>query len=130
MNLLPARLRTVALRLSLFLLLMTLLRLVLAWTHLNQLERPFGQIAHALFGGFTFDLLVGLIVISPHLLWAMLSPSRDTFSALHHWWYRISAFLFWFSLLYMALVEYFFFDEFDARFNFVAVDYLLFPHEV
>ncbi len=29
-----------------------------------------------------------------------------------------------------AFVEYFYFEEFDARFNNIAVDYLLFPHEV
>jgi len=33
-------------------------------------------------------------------------------------------------LIYLCFVEYFFFDEFDARFNTVAVDYLLYPHEV
>ena len=35
-----------------------------------------------------------------------------------------------FGLLYLGAVEFFFFDEFDSRFNFVAVDYLIYPHEV
>ncbi len=35
-----------------------------------------------------------------------------------------------FGLLYLGAVEFFFFDEFDARFNFVAVEYLIYPHEV
>lgn len=35
-----------------------------------------------------------------------------------------------FGMLYLAVMEYFFFEEFDARFNRVAVDYLVSPHEV
>ena len=33
-------------------------------------------------------------------------------------------------LVFEALVEYFFFEEFDARFNNIAVDYVLYPGEV
>ena len=39
----------------------------------------------------------------------------------------------WFSLfglMYLCVVQFFFFQEFDARFNLVAVDYLIYPHEV
>lgn len=35
-----------------------------------------------------------------------------------------------FGMLYLATMEYFFFDEFNARFNLVAVDYLIYPTEV
>jgi phosphoglycerol transferase MdoB-like AlkP superfamily enzyme len=34
------------------------------------------------------------------------------------------------GLLYLAVAEYFFFEEFDARFNIVAFDYLAYPTEV
>lgn len=35
-----------------------------------------------------------------------------------------------FSMLFLGALEYFFFEEFDARFNLVAVDYLIYPSEV
>lgn len=35
-----------------------------------------------------------------------------------------------FGLLFLGALEYFFFEEFDARFNLVAVDYLIYPSEV
>ncbi|MBI2383796.1 MAG: LTA synthase family protein [Gammaproteobacteria bacterium] len=35
-----------------------------------------------------------------------------------------------FGLLFLAALEYFFFEEFDARLNLVAVDYLIYPTEV
>jgi phosphoglycerol transferase MdoB-like AlkP superfamily enzyme len=35
-----------------------------------------------------------------------------------------------FGFVYLALAQYFFFDEFNGRFNLVAVDYLIYPNEV
>jgi len=35
-----------------------------------------------------------------------------------------------FAILYLAIVQYYFFKEFNSRFNLVAVDYLIYPHEV
>lgn len=35
-----------------------------------------------------------------------------------------------FGMLFLGALEYFFFEEFDARFNLVAVDYLIYPSEV
>jgi phosphoglycerol transferase MdoB-like AlkP superfamily enzyme len=39
-------------------------------------------------------------------------------------------FVFWFLHSFMLFTEFFFFDEFKARFNTVAVDYILYPREV
>ena len=35
-----------------------------------------------------------------------------------------------FAILYLSVAQYFFFKEFNSRFNLVAVDYLIYPHEV
>ena len=35
-----------------------------------------------------------------------------------------------FAILYLSIAQYFFFKEFNSRFNLVAVDYLIYPHEV
>ena len=40
------------------------------------------------------------------------------------------AFVWMFAFTFVAAIEYFFFEEFDARLNLVAVDYLLYPTEV
>jgi phosphoglycerol transferase MdoB-like AlkP superfamily enzyme len=39
-------------------------------------------------------------------------------------------FFFWMVQVFLAAAEYYFFEEFRSRFNTVAVDYLLYPHEV
>ena len=35
-----------------------------------------------------------------------------------------------FATIYLCITQYYFFKEYDARFNLVAVDYLIYPHEV
>lgn len=80
--------------------------------------------------GLTFDLLVLVWLLSPALLWAAVTPSawRET-----RWRQKIRLVLFWCNasfLLFIALAEVTFWDEFATRFNFIAVDYLLYTHEV
>lgn len=42
----------------------------------------------------------------------------------------IITFLFTWIMLFVSFAEFFFFDEFGVRFNFIAVDYLIYTHEV
>src|SRR5262249_12990313 len=64
------------------------------------------------------------------LLWFLIVPNR-WFAWRWHRVVLLSAFaLFWGVQIFVAFAEYFFFEEFRSRFNTVAVDYLLYPHEV
>jgi phosphoglycerol transferase MdoB-like AlkP superfamily enzyme len=51
-------------------------------------------------------------------------------SHVNRWILTIGSLLAIFALIYLAFVEFFFFQEFDARFNIVAFDYLMYPTEV
>ena len=42
----------------------------------------------------------------------------------------MACFIWWLVEIFLLGTEYFFFDEFQSRFNTVAVDYILYPHEV
>jgi phosphoglycerol transferase MdoB-like AlkP superfamily enzyme len=80
--------------------------------------------------GAAYDVATALYLFAPFALYLALLPARLYSSK---WQRRVVAGLFTatvFGLLYLGAVEYFFFDEFDARFNFVAVEYLIYPHEV
>jgi phosphoglycerol transferase MdoB-like AlkP superfamily enzyme len=81
-------------------------------------------------GGFYRDLFAALMETIPLLGWMLIIPNRF-FRAL---WHRVvflgACFVFWFLHSFMLFVEFFFFDEFKARFNTVAVDYVLYPREV
>jgi phosphoglycerol transferase MdoB-like AlkP superfamily enzyme len=80
--------------------------------------------------GEIFDSLAALWMVAPFVLYLALVPER---------WYRSRAHraivpalfgLSCFGILFTAVVEVFFFLEFNGRFNFVAVDYLMYPTEV
>ena len=89
-----------------------------------------GALLHAFVVGFVYDLLVALWLAAPVALWLTLVRSRGTTGR----GARIALTSFLALLLFVgcftAAAEWFFFDEFNGRFNFVAVDYLIYPTEV
>lgn len=94
------------------------------------LHDGFLPLARALVAGFRQDITAALWLALPLVLFLTVLPER--------WWrtraqQRIQAagMAAWvFVLLFVALAELFFFEEFTGRFNFVAVDYLIYPTEI
>jgi phosphoglycerol transferase MdoB-like AlkP superfamily enzyme len=88
------------------------------------------EVLLAFLSGLHRDIFAALAETIPLLFWMLLVPDRS-FGAL---WHRVlflgGCFVFWFVQIFLLFVEFFFFDEFESRFNTVAVDYLLYPKEV
>ncbi len=89
-------------------------------------------------GELEVALLIGLINDSITLCY-LLAPLYLLLTFMPEGLYRSSAgrvimaatgWLAFFFILYLAVIQYYFFKEFSARFNLVAVDYLIYPHEV
>lgn len=113
-----------------YLLLGLVSRCLLWWLYGGAADVPAALLPGILAGGLVNDFVEGLYLTAPLALCIMLLPDR---------WFRLR-----FSrrlmlaavaaavavLTYLAIVEYYFFQEFDARFNVVAVDYLIYPGEV
>jgi len=80
--------------------------------------------------GLLADSTQALLLLAPVgvLLW--LLPDRALRSRGMRVLLLASAFAWMFAFTFNAFVEFFFFQEFDARLNLVAVDYLLYPTEV
>ncbi len=80
--------------------------------------------------GLWFDLATICYLASPWLLAAAIFPKVwDRFySMLRIRWGLM--FLWMFFLVFTAVAEYIFWQEFGTRFNFIAVDYLVYTHEV
>ncbi len=92
----------------------------------TPLGSEIGPLSRALATGFVYDALVAVVLATPIAFALALGSKRRS---------RPVAGFVWMSLLAAAavfggFVEFFFFEEFDARFNHVALDYLLFPGEV
>ena len=80
--------------------------------------------------GIGFDLAVLAWLLAPMLLWAALCPARWRNT---RWQGGLRLTLFFLMaaiLLFGALSEWVFWEEFETRFNFIAVDYLVYTHEV
>lgn len=128
---LAPRYRLLRLFLVVLLALMTLTRLLLLGLlhHTALFNAPLAVMA-ALGVGIGFDLLAALWTTAPLLLYLTLLPERWFASRLQRVLLRAGFALALYGALFVVVAEYFFFEEFDGRFNFVAVDYLVFPHEV
>jgi len=89
-----------------------------------------GELARSFAYGFAFDLVAAAYAVTPLVLWFALAPNRLARTRV----YRIATLALFavacFGALLLAVSEWLFWEEFGARFNFIAVDYLLYTHEV
>jgi phosphoglycerol transferase MdoB-like AlkP superfamily enzyme len=83
-----------------------------------------------LLSGLHRDIFAALAETIPLLVWMLVVPDRWFRARWHRVVFLGAAFVFWYGQVFLLFTEYFFFDEFKARFNTVAIDYLLYPQEV
>jgi phosphoglycerol transferase MdoB-like AlkP superfamily enzyme len=81
-------------------------------------------------GGLLNDTIVALYLLAPLALYSALLPDSWYRSRANRVLLAIGSWLSLFALVFLAVAEFFFFQEFDARFNLVAFDYLAYPTEV
>ena len=107
----------------------TLTRLVLLF-HPATEGVGIGSVVGAFLIGFAFDVIVAVLICAPLFLLVVLMPNR--IAASRAW--RAIVLVWWAATVYgltlVAVAEWLFWDEFGGRFNFIAVDYLLYTHEV
>lgn len=90
----------------------------------------FGDIAQTFLIGLYRDFYVGLLYCMPLFGWFLIITNRAFAKLWHRLFFQLGFFLYWLVQVFLLFTEYFFFEEFRSRFNTVAVDYLLYPHEV
>ncbi|MGZ3736434.1 MAG: LTA synthase family protein [Bdellovibrionota bacterium] len=99
------------------------------WIRIEGTQFPEG-ILRAILKGFVFDIATCGFLFLPLILVFALLPARGTASKAGR------ALTVVFSLLPLVVgflsiaFEFFFWEEFHSRFNFIAVDYLVYTHEV
>lgn len=113
-----------------FLLVSTLTRITLSGISMAGDLASWRDLPAILAIGLVYDLAVAAYLFAPFAVYLALVP-ESLYRRL--WHRRLIGGLFAvsvFGLIYLGAVEYFFFDEFNARLNFIAVEYLIYPHEV
>jgi len=113
-----------------FLLVSLLLRILfMVWQHAD-VSWNIVAIARTLFTGMFFDIGVCSFVIFPAVLYYLLFPNKFVGSLLDtiliYFFFTLTVFI----LVFVFFAEITFWEEFRTRFNFIAVDYLIYTHEV
>jgi len=108
----------------------TVLRTLLWWRFGLTAGVSLGTLPAILAGGLLNDLVVATYLLAPLTLYAALLSDRWYYSKPNRWLLAAGSWLTLAFIAYLAFAEVYFFEEFDARFNLVAFDYLAYPTEV
>lgn len=93
-------------------------------------EVPLASLSGILLAGIVNDAVECLYLLAPFTLYVALMPDGWYRSVINRRAVRAGFALSIALLVYLAFAEHYFFEEFDARFNVVAFDYLMYPTEV
>lgn len=104
-----------------------LTRFLLLITHLDEVG---GNYVSIFFDGAIYDLSFLVYAALPLGLYLSLCPNALWRTRAHRWLLGASLVASLFVMLFVAVAEWLFWDEFGVRFNFIAVDYLIYSKEV
>lgn len=108
----------------------TITRLLLAIKSFSEVDFTILNTGGILLLGLFYDLVNSIYFSLPFVLYLWLIPERlfrmpgHRFS-LYTWFFILSYFI-----IFNGVAEWLFWDEFNVRFNFIAVDYLVYTNEV
>lgn len=125
-----AQLRYLSIILVTWLLVFFLTRSALLVSHLDDAGVGARGLLAVYAGGLVYDLAFLLYAALPFAAYLLLCPGvlwqRAWHRRLLHALFAVSVFV----MLFVAVAEWLFWDEFGVRFNFIAVDYLVYSKEV
>jgi len=105
-------------------------RLVL-WVRFGHAgEVPAVDLPWLLLAGLVNDVVESVYLLTPLMIYLLLVPDRWHRSRWNRGLLLAGSAVAIGALIYLAVAENYFFEEFDARFNLVAFDYLAYPTEV
>ena len=108
----------------------SLTRIVLIIYSFTELDNSFFAIIGALLSGLFYDLMVASFFVLPLAMYCWLM--KDSLYR-KRWQKPVLYFFFILAIIiivFNAIAEFVFWDEFKSRFNFIAVDYLVYTNEV
>lgn len=112
-----------------FLLISLLARVALLSQSISSVDWNMSLVG-AFFCGTLSDLAASVFACLPWIMLIMVTPARLWRSRAGTWVYSICLLIFIMALVFTSVSEWVFWDEFGVRFNFIAVDYLVFTTEV
>lgn len=114
----------------LFIAVSTITRVSLLVKSVDGFEFTAGNVFGVIAIGWFYDLVTAVYFSIPLVLYLWLVPRTIYGKPWHRYFLSALFFIFTSLLLFNAAAEWFFWDEFNTRFNFIAVDYLVYTTEV
>ena len=105
-------------------------RSILLLTHLSEAQLSPGGVLRLYGEGVIYDVSFLLYVLAPLALYLLLCPDWLWRKRWHLRVLQVAMTIGVFLMLFTAVAEWLFWDEFGVRFNFIAVDYLVYSDEV
>ena len=105
-------------------------RTVLLGMSVSEVNTGIFSLLRIYFLGLFFDAVAFSYFMIPFVIFLMLVPDRFFNSNFHKWFAYVAYFIAFSILLFNGVSEYFFWEEFGVRYNFIAVDYLVYTTEV
>ncbi len=105
-------------------------RLILLIRHFADIDDSLFKIVLAFIVGVINDLAFLSYLLIPFALYLLVLPNRLYRSWFNKAFICIIFFACLYGLYFTTVAEWLFWDEFSVRFNFIAVDYLIYTHEV
>jgi len=125
-----SRYGTLLLACGINLLCFTLLRAILYVKSWDVVDPSFAGALRVFGLGFFYDTVFCVYFSLFFAVLLLLLPNRVWTSRAFGWLGQAAFFAFLYALGFMLVAEWFFWDEFGTRFNFIAVDYLVYGTEV
>lgn len=126
----PARFKILRVLFALLVIISAVLRTVLLISVWRDAAPSVALVLEEYAVGFFFDCITFSYAAIPFVLYLLFIPERFFASPVNRFAVYASTFLIIYLLLFDFVAEYFFFQEFGTRFNFIAVDYLVYTREV
>lgn len=95
-----------------------------------MIEITLWQISKIYLIGALYDFIAATYLVIPFVLYLLVIPHKLFNHKIHQIIISIFVYILLFGVVFYAFSEWFFWDEFSVRFNFIAVDYLVYTTEV
>jgi phosphoglycerol transferase MdoB-like AlkP superfamily enzyme len=107
-----------------------LTRVVLLGYSFSEVDTSFFQLIKIFGVGLFYDFVASSYYFIPFAIYLVLVPSKIFYNKWHQRFVYLLMFVITYFIIFNGVSEWFFWEEFGKRFNFIAVDYLVYTHEV
>ena len=126
----PKRFKLIVLLIGIFIVISFVTRTILLFTDISEVDLGLLSLLRVYGVGLLYDLIASFYYVIPYVIYLIVVPNKIFNSKIHQLIVKLFIFMQMYILIFNGFSEWFFWEEFGKRFNFIAVDYLVYTHEV